>query len=106
MGVCKYCGLEMMVADSCAETPIVIEGRAYRPIEFDQEPGGRRCADCHVRPGAVHHHACDAEWCPACGDQSIGCGCIWAGEEHLSDEWIEELEERFLLAGPDESAGT
>ena len=102
MGVCKYCGFEMMEADSCAETPIVIEGRSYRPIEFDQEPGGRRCGDCNVRPGGVHHHGCDAERCPACGDQSLGCGCIWAGEEHLSDEWIEELEERFLLVGPDE----
>jgi hypothetical protein len=70
VGVCKYCRLEMMIADGCAETPIVIEGRSYRPIEFDQEPGGRRCGDCYVLPGRVHHHGCDAERCPACGDQS------------------------------------
>jgi hypothetical protein len=56
VAVCKYCGLEVTVADGCAETPIVIEGRSYRPIEFDQEPGGSRCGDCHVRPGRVHHH--------------------------------------------------
>jgi hypothetical protein len=41
------------------------------------------------------------EACPACGRQSISCGCVWAGEEHLSEDWIEDLEERFLLAGPD-----
>jgi hypothetical protein len=62
----------------------------------------RRCGDCFVRPGEVHHHGCDAERCPACGNQSIASGCLWAGEEHLSDEWIEELEERFVLVGPDE----
>jgi hypothetical protein len=107
VAVCKYCEFEMTVADGCAETPIVIDGRSYPPIRFCQEPGSprghvRRCADCYVRPGRVHHHGCDAERCPACGDQSIGCDCIWAGEEHLREEWIEELEERFLLVGPDE----
>ena len=106
MGECNYCGLEMTVADGCIDAPIVIEGESYRPIRFGHEPrvpsAVSRCGDCYVRPGRVHHHGCDAERCPACGRQSISCDCLWAGEEHLSEEWIEELEERFLLVGPDE----
>ena len=106
MSVCKYCELEMTLADGCSESPIVIEGRSYAPIRFGDEPSyfeiRYRCGDCNVLPGRVHHHGCDTERCPACWDQALGCGCVWAGEEHLSDEWIEELEERFLLGSPDE----
>jgi hypothetical protein len=106
MAVCKYCDLEMTLADGCADTPIVIEGLSYPPVPCGHEPGfpvaRTRCGDCNVLPGRTHHHGCDAERCPACAGQSITCGCIWAGEEHLSDEWVEELEERFLLVGPDE----
>jgi hypothetical protein len=105
MRVCAYCRLEMTV-DGCAETPIIIEGRTYRPIRFGEELSSfrpnRRCGDCNALPGRVHHHGCDVEQCPACGGQCLGCDCVWAGEEHLTDEWIEELEERFLLVGPDE----
>jgi hypothetical protein len=106
MTVCNYCGLEMTVADRCTDAPIVIEGRSYQPIRYGGEPGfggvRRQCHDCEVRPGQVHHHGCDVEQCPACGGQSIACDCIWAGEEHLSEEWIEELERQLLLVGPDE----
>ena len=70
------------------------------------EPGMKRnknrCHDCRAVPGAVHHHGCDMERCPACGEQSISCGCVWAGEEHLDEDWLEEMEERFLLTGTDE----
>ncbi|MGH8919215.1 MAG: hypothetical protein ACRD0H_12960, partial [Actinomycetes bacterium] len=60
------------------------------------------CGDCNVLPGAVHHHGCDAERCPACRRQSISCGCVWAGEEHLGEDWVEEMAGRFELVGPDE----
>src|ERR1700683_5575202 len=87
VAVCKYCGLEMTVADGCSENPIVIEGQPYRPIRWGDEPSffraPRRCGDCNVRLGQVHHHGCDVERCPACAWQSISCGCLWAGEEHL-----------------------
>jgi hypothetical protein len=42
------------------------------------------------------------EMCPACGGQSISCGCVWAGEEHLAEDWADTMEERFELIGPDE----
>jgi hypothetical protein len=106
MAVCDYCGLEMTEADGCTEAPIVIGGRSYQPIRHGRERGmrgvKRRCGDCGVAPGRVHHHGCDVERCPRCGGQSIGCGCLWAGEEHFSEEWLEEMEERFLVPGPDE----
>ena len=88
MAQCDYCGLEMTVADGCTDDPIVIEGQPHPPIRFGDEwrfPRRRnsipRCHDCHVLPGQVHHHGCDVEECPACGAQSISCGCVWAGEE-------------------------
>ena len=99
MSVCRYCAQEMTEADTCTDDPIVIEGRSHRPIRFGHERGLRRirirCHDCGVLPGGVHHHGCDVERCPDCGGQSIACGCVWAGEEHLDEGWQEELEERF-----------
>jgi hypothetical protein len=106
MALCKYCGLEMTVADGCTDVPIVISGRAYQPVRHGEEVGmagtRSRCHDCNVVPGSVHHHGCDMEDCPDCGRQSISCGCVWAGEEHLSEDWMEGLKERFLASGSDE----
>src|SRR5262249_24795386 len=103
MAVCDYCGLEMKVADGCSDRPIVIGGHAYKTIKHrryrDMQGGTGRCGDCNVLPGRVHHHGCDMERCPACRGQSISCGCVWAGEEHLSERWMDELEERFVNSG-------
>src|ERR1700722_12936936 len=35
-----------------------------------------RCHDCNVRDGGFHHPGCDAERCPRCDGQLIGCGCL------------------------------
>ena len=106
MARCDYCNQEMLAADGCTDAPIIIDGDSYPPLRYGSEPGfrgvRRRCGDCGVLPGRVHHHGCDVERCPACFDQSIGCECVWAGEEDLDDDWEEELEERFLLVGPEE----
>jgi hypothetical protein len=101
MAECDYCGLEMNSADGCLEVPIVIEGASYEPIPFGSEwaskPTRTRCGDCNIAPGKVHHHGCDAERCPCCGGQSISCGCVWAGEEHLANGWVEQMESQFQL---------
>lgn len=106
MAQCNYCGLEMTTADGCVDSPIGIGGHSYQPIRHGRDRWTRgtkhRCGDCNVRPGRVHHHGCDMERCPACGGQSMSCDCIWTGEEHLSEDWIEELEDRFSWVGPDE----
>lgn len=39
------------------------------------EPVDGPCHDCGAQPGAYHDPGCDAERCPACGDQSISCRC-------------------------------
>ena len=99
MALCGYCDQEMLLADGCSTAAIVIDGVSYEPVRYGSERGwGRlsgRCGDCNVARGAVHHHGCDIERCPRCGDQSISCGCLWAGEEHLADDWDDEMEEHF-----------
>ncbi len=102
MAECAYCKGEMREVHGCNATPLVIEGTEYLPIPWGRERvrgvgrANGRCHDCGVDIGAVHHHGCDVERCPACGDQSISCGCVWAGEEHLSEDWLEEMEDRLL----------
>lgn len=96
MAVCDYCDHEMLTGVGCTDAPIVIRGRSYLPVRHGNE--GRfgwthrppRCHDCRVAAGDVHHHGCDMEECPACGEQSISCGCRWAGEEEDGDDWEEE----------------
>lgn len=93
MAICDYCEKEMKTADGCTEAPIVIHGHPYPPVRFGSERYRwrlPRCGDCNVLPGQVHHHGCDIEECPACGEQSIGCGCRWAGEEDEHEEWEDE----------------
>jgi hypothetical protein len=106
MAVCNYCDQEMTTADGCAVQPIVIQGQSYPPVRYGSEWGLKgirhRCHDCGVVPGSVHHHGCDVERCPDCGDQSISCGCLWAGEEHLAEDWVDEMEEPLWLVRPDE----
>ncbi len=85
MAICDYCNLEMTTADGCTDAPIVIHGYRYAPIRYGEELHRwriPRCGDCNVVPGQVHHHGCDIEQCPACGGQSISCGCRWDVEEH------------------------
>lgn len=101
MAECQYCEQEMLVADSCSPAAIIIEGVSYNPVRYGTERGWKRvtgrCHDCNVVRGAVHHHGCDVERCPRCGGQSISCGCVWAGEEHLTDDWVDEMEERLNM---------
>jgi len=111
MAICGYCNREMLQSDGCVTTSIVIRDETFEPISYEPVRYGRewgygkargRCHDCNVLPGNVHHHGCDVERCPACGDQSIACGCLWDGEEHLDEDWAVEMEERLLPVGPEE----
>jgi hypothetical protein len=105
MAVCQYCNQEMMTAEGCVPEPIVISGESYEPVRYGSEPGLRglrkRCHDCKVLPGQVHHHGCDVERCPACRLQSISCDYLWAGEEDPDEDWEDEMEE-LQLVGPDD----
>lgn len=48
------------------------------------------CHDCAVLPGQFHVPGCDMEECPACGGQSIGCGCV---HEAATSDRVEKWEE-------------
>jgi len=91
MNKCKECGREMTGSKSCGIKWIrFANGEIYERIEneeenwiknFDEEKMGwrlclgRPCHDCGVAPGGYHHIGCDAEECPACGEQFISCAC-------------------------------
>ncbi len=80
MAICKCCNKEMT-------DPSVITCIANRYVEFPDgtripsstehfgEPDGR-CGDCGIAHGGHHHPGCDAERCPKCGGQLIGCDCL------------------------------
>jgi hypothetical protein len=57
-----------------------IRGPLYPRVPYGADEGDRNadctpCHDCRVPLGYLHVPGCDAERCPACGRQAIGCGC-------------------------------
>lgn len=76
--VCELCGQRMLKADGCTCSEIEIKGIRFRRIRLGDEEfsmGDNCCHDCGARVGHYHHHGCDAEECPACGGQLMGCTC-------------------------------
>ena len=59
----------------------------------------KRCHDCHANEGEFHVPGCDAEVCPFCREQLIGCNCayhhlgLWDDDAALP---IEEVYENGL----------
>jgi hypothetical protein len=76
MAVCPYCDQEMLDRVACTDPTYsdfpdrVARQRIPHPLD-----AGLDCHDCAVPPGGLHHPGCDAERCPACGEQAISCGC-------------------------------
>lgn len=45
----------------------------FRLCNIGPYVGDRRCPDCNVAPGGLHHPGCDTEECPTCHLQALGC---------------------------------
>ena len=76
---CKFCGKLMKQGGGCSQKVFTDMGpKPYKRIPHDGDglKGTANCHDCAVAPGKFHHVGCDAETCPKCGGQAIGCGCI------------------------------
>ena len=107
MAVCEDCGQEMTASETrgCVAEPIVFpDGSTWARIPWGEElryadtkhyPSEatekdrarwrescrvRRCSDCGVVGGELHHPGCDMEECPRCRLQRISCPCPAGGE--------------------------
>lgn len=49
---------------------------------------GRACPQCGVLPYLPHIAGCDLEHCALCGQQLIGCNCVWelSGIDDIDDQ--------------------
>jgi len=79
---CTICHKGMSPYTGCIVSSVSCNGREYERIRSgdarDFNPNMEEndvCHDCNVGPGQYHHWGCDAEQCPFCGNQLIGCDC-------------------------------
>ena len=84
MAKCEYCGKEMLKSKGCDVALLTMnDGEDYLRIPVGDEGDlyygiadeGFRCHDCNAAYGEYHHAGCDAETCPKCHEQLIGCDC-------------------------------
>jgi hypothetical protein len=57
-------------------TEIMLEGQTFPRVPFQPDDPDWLCIDCEAAAGEIHELGCDAEECPRCGGQLIGCGCL------------------------------
>lgn len=77
MAKCKDCEQEMLKAKGCLVKRLRLnDGKIYTRLKYEGGWGtGNRCGDCGAKEGYYHHHGCDVERCPKCGNQLITCDC-------------------------------
>jgi hypothetical protein len=93
MARCEFCEQEMVVGVGCALPTFRFADGSERPrIPYGAEWAGAPddwpwspCHDCGVTRGQLHHYGCDAELCPRCGGQALGCACF--GEATPVEPW-------------------
>jgi hypothetical protein len=79
MAECDICGAEMTTGRSCTLVDLVVADRRRKRLPFGSETNrpasAKRCHDCGVSPGGVHHPGCSVEQCPVCEQQLFCCDC-------------------------------
>jgi hypothetical protein len=72
---CRSCEQVMAPGAACTQGEYKLnDGKTYARVPYPADAEGN-CHDCNVLPGTRHHPGCDAERCPKCHDQLIGCNC-------------------------------
>jgi hypothetical protein len=84
-------GWSEKIQEAQSQASWVIDGIEHPRVAYgseDEDWGAdqRPCDDCAVVKGQLHVPGCDAERCPVCGGQAIGCDCNYAGDEAEDDE--------------------
>lgn len=81
MAVCDVCGEESKTAPSCALATLVVADRKRKRLRYGAETmwpvaaPNKRCRDCGVHAGGMHHPGCAVEQCPVCMAQLFCCDC-------------------------------
>jgi hypothetical protein len=83
VATCTHCGREIFGADSCDPLPLVRGGTEYRQVPHRPGDTGSPCPGCGVRPGGLHHPACELECRPLCGGLVASCGCFEADDDDV-----------------------
>ena len=86
MAVCTYCDHEMLSGASCTVKVLHRAG-----VALLLERATRRCGDCGVDRGGLHHLGCDMQRCPECRGQLFGCGCVF-DEDEPDDDLLDDDE--------------
>lgn len=81
-GVCQTCKKQMAPNIGCSVSLVQLSGKDHKRIkagdalDFWPDMGKDDCChDCNAGKGQYHHGGCDAERCPLCSLQLIGCSC-------------------------------
>jgi hypothetical protein len=75
MAVCQWCRQEKRTGVSCTVAALRQQGTVcwlFKAL--------RRCSDCGVGRGGLHHLGCKEQKCPCCARPLLRCDCVFDEE--------------------------